>query len=305
MFLCWFICSFCHTFIVNSSVLGGSLPESAMRIVESPDLEEQREGRHLIKEERKTPANKSQCFETRSDKGVNHGSANHQIAEESQVSQSQEDKKDKSDRGDIQRTAAKHKTTPKKSANRQWQRQESDNGDTMIEIQKTLFGNESKTPLKKLIEQSLSKLDTILKEPLDSAKIWLDDALSSRFDAPSLARENFVEARRNLVKAFNYAKDKYDIQGLCVSTRFWILCDIGLASYDERTKRFIPVREFTPKQNSRCFDGVLKRTMQLFEEMSAINSEETKKLSFAILRQVWPLLMRFHIDENIPEFSPR
>ena len=116
----------------------------------------------------------------------------------------------------------------------------------MIEIQTTLFGNESKTPLKKLIEQSLSKLDTILKEPLDSEKIWLVDALSSRFDDPCLYRENFVEARRNLMKAFNYAKDKYDIQGLCVSTPFWILCDIGLASYDERTKSFIPVQEFAP-----------------------------------------------------------
>ena len=81
--------------------------------------------------EEKETVNKGQYSRTQSENKINHNSANYQVAEGSQVSQTQADRCGKCEEGDIRRT------TPKKSTTRQWQRQDSEHGDTMIEIQKT------------------------------------------------------------------------------------------------------------------------------------------------------------------------
>ena len=176
----------------------------------------------------------------------------------------------------------------------------------MRKAQDMIFGSEDFAPISMLVREAISSVDILLREPLDSANSFLEEAICSvQMEAFSDAKKEFHEARINAVKAFNLARRTNDTAGLCVSSRFWILCDIGLISYDETSHKFIQPDEFDKKRKDICFGKVKVRIEKLLEAIDETNMTDKKELLCRILTRVWPFLVLFSPEDSIPAFSPR
>ena len=181
--------------------------------------------------------------------------------------------------------------------------------ESMRKAQDIIFGSEDFAPISMLVREAISSVDILLREPLDSANSFLEEAICSvQMEAFGDAKKEFHEARINAVKAFNLARRTNDMAGLCVSSRFWILCDIGLISYDENTHQFIQPDMFDGKRKEICFGKVkirIEKLLEAIDETQSIEIQQKKELVCRILTRVWPFLVQFSPDNNIPPFSPR
>ena len=170
-----------------------------------------------------------------------------------------------------------------------------------------MFGNEALLSIDPLVGQVISSLDIIPKEPLNSAHSFLEEAISSvTMEAYSDAFEHFCEARAMSVKAFSLAKRTNDIGALCLSSRFWILCDINIASYNISSKRFVCFDQFDAQQNRISYGKVKVRTeklMEVIDELELSSGQQKARCDF--LSHIWPFLVQFSPKHNIPSFSPK
>ena len=178
--------------------------------------------------------------------------------------------------------------------------------EALEDTQMKIFGSESERISKRdiggIIKKSISKLEISLKEPLTTSLTLINKAfLSLKQCVNREANHHFMAALNGSIRAFNYAKENCNFYGMCLSTKFWIFCDIAIGSFDEDTCRFSPLNNLGDDRRRRCYERVKKDTENLLEHMT---SQRDHMIYFDIMAKVWPLLMQFWPNEDIPPFTP-
>ena len=122
------------------------------------------------------------------------------------------------------------------------------------------------------------------------------------------AKDHFQQSRNDCIKAFCLSEGAHSLEGLCHSSRMWILSDIGLLSYDDKNGQFISLELLDNNKRESCLEKVKERIEKVLDAIHAAEGhsvQEKQKVCGEILSQVWPFLEQFSPDHNIPRFAPR